>query len=144
MSCIEGEVKSRIQKEPTPQQQKILVELCRKSMPTFDRLPLEARECWVREYWKEGRESGVSNLSQMFVVAHMQEVTSVELANSDLYKAVCDCVTIVNDEKNKINCVELVEEKLKEYTPLFIEDDYIQVVGEYKLFADSVKGFEEV
>jgi len=130
--------KETVKAVPTQDQEMILAQMCREDMPTFDKLPLEAQECWIGEYWEKKRFEGVWNISTMLVVSYIEKTEGVKLENEENDILMRECQSIVNNYPNNF-CSEFLQERLSKYNPLLIGEDYVQLSKEHIDFRNSVE-----
>lgn len=100
--------KETVKAVPTQEQEMIIAQMCREDMPTFDKLPLEAQECWIKEYWEKKRFESVWNISTMLVVSYIERTEGVKLDGDEEDILMRECQSIVNNYPNNF-CAEFLQ-----------------------------------
>ena len=129
--------------EPNCRQTLILYSECRKEIRLFDCLHEEGKSFYINKLWKEGREKGVQRLVNSLLIAQTFIEEEIDLNVLKDKEDILDCINLLTDENEEIGLEDGMREKFDRVYPLLIDDDFSQIVSEYKEFVgaiDLVKG----
>ncbi len=135
-------VEKGIKLEPTEDQYGILFEICREKVRTFDTLHSAGMDLYINHYWCEGRKEGVKRLVNSLLIAQTFVEYDLDYHKLMDQKDIPECIDLLTGD-TELEMEDGLRERFENSYPLLVDEDFTQIVSEYRAFfdaIDSVKG----